>query len=178
MCDLLFSLYSQYLAELGRSAITQKKYLNNLRLFKRWLTHENQGIDFTSVTQIDLLSYRNHLQLEKRHKTATINQHVAALTTEHDPTRMIAIAWKIDVQADRRWIRPAGLRWQLRRDRKGKKQKEHEAETSNGKPFHQVISPKNRERSAPPGSSRRMNASPTRKAWIPHRPMRSTSPEL
>jgi len=77
-CDLL-SLYSIYLAELGRSAITQKKYLNNLRLFKRWLTHENQGIDFTSVTQIDLLSYRNHLQLEKRHKTATINQHVAAL---------------------------------------------------------------------------------------------------
>jgi len=36
-------------------------------------------VDFTSVTEVDLLSYRNHLQYSKRHKTATINQHVATL---------------------------------------------------------------------------------------------------
>ena len=34
---------------------------------------------FQTVTEIDLLEYRNHLRYSKRHKTATINQQVAAL---------------------------------------------------------------------------------------------------
>lgn len=77
----LLDLYSQSLRELGRSPVTIKNYLSNLTLFSRWLkkTDEIKTFDFTRVTEIDLLSYRNHLQYEKRHKTATINQHVAAL---------------------------------------------------------------------------------------------------
>jgi len=79
--DDLLSLYEQHLTKLGRSPITTRNYLSNLKLFSKWLgeTYENQGVDFTSVTEVDLLSYRNHLQYSKRHKTATINQHVAAL---------------------------------------------------------------------------------------------------
>mgnify|MGYP006284909897 CR=1 FL=1 len=78
--NLLF-YYEQYLTELGRSKFTISNYLSNLRLFQRWFsqTYEVESIDFTQVTEIDLLSYRNHLQFSKRHKTATINQHVAAL---------------------------------------------------------------------------------------------------
>ena len=77
----LFLLYSEYLAKLGRSPVTIKNYLANLKLFSRWFTetYETQKVDFTSVTEVDLLSYRNHLKYSKRHKTATINQHVAAL---------------------------------------------------------------------------------------------------
>ena len=77
----LLKLYSQYLAKLGRSPITIKNYLSNLTLFSRWSkeTVEVKRVDFTRVTEIDLLSYRSHLQYDKRHKTATINQHVAAL---------------------------------------------------------------------------------------------------
>jgi site-specific recombinase XerC len=77
----LFSLYSEYLAKLGRSPVTIRNYLSNLKLFSRWLsvTFETNRVDFTRVTEVDLLSYRNHLQYSKRHKTATINQHVAAL---------------------------------------------------------------------------------------------------
>ena len=77
----MFSLYSQYLAKLGRSPVTIKNYLSNLKLFSRWLkeTYEVESIDFTRVKEIDLLSYRNYLRYSKQHKTATINQHVAAL---------------------------------------------------------------------------------------------------
>jgi integrase/recombinase XerD len=77
--DLL--LYYEYLAKLGRSPVTIRNYLSNLKLFSRWFTKtsETERIDFTKVTEIDLLSYRNHLQYSERHKTATINQHVAAL---------------------------------------------------------------------------------------------------
>ena len=79
--DDLLSLYSEYLARLGRSPVTIRNYLENLKLFSRWFTetYETERIDFTKVTEIDLLSYRNHLRYSKRHKTATINQHVAAL---------------------------------------------------------------------------------------------------
>ena len=77
----LLELYSQYLTQLGRSPITIKNYLSNLILFSRWFrkTVEVKKVNFTRVTEIDLLSYRSHLQYDKRHKTATINQHVAAL---------------------------------------------------------------------------------------------------
>jgi site-specific recombinase XerD len=77
----LFSLYSLNLAKLGRSPVTIKNYLSNLKLFSRWLkeTYEDERIEITGVKEIDLLSYRNHLRYSKRHKTATINQHVAAL---------------------------------------------------------------------------------------------------
>jgi len=77
----LFSLYSLNLAKLGRSPVTIKNYLSNLKLFSRWLkeTYEAERTDFTRVKEIDLLSYRNHSRYSKRHKTATINQHVAAL---------------------------------------------------------------------------------------------------
>ena len=68
----LFSLYSEYLAKLGRSPVTIKNYLENLKLFGRWFTetYETNRIDFTSVTEVDLLSYRKQLQYSKRHKTA------------------------------------------------------------------------------------------------------------
>jgi len=77
----LLEFYSQYLAKKGRSTVTIKNYLSNLKLFLRWLkkTDEVKRVDFTCVTPIDLLSYRSHLQYENRHNTATINQHVAAL---------------------------------------------------------------------------------------------------
>lgn len=77
----LFSLYSEYLAKLGRSPVTIRNYLSNLKLFSKWLsvTSETNRVDVPCVTEVDLLSYRNHLQYLKRHKTATINQHVAAL---------------------------------------------------------------------------------------------------
>ena len=79
--DDFLNLYEQHLAKLGRSPVTQRNYLSNLKLFFKWLreTYENQKVDFASITEVDLLSYRNHLQYERRHKTATINQHVAAL---------------------------------------------------------------------------------------------------
>lgn len=78
--DLLV-LYEEYLAKLGRSTVTIKGYLSNLKLFHKWYqeTYEVKRINFTRIKEIDLLSYRSNLQYEKRHKTATINQHVAAL---------------------------------------------------------------------------------------------------
>lgn len=77
----LITLYQEYLAESGRSTFTIKNYISNLKLFRRWYekTYEVSGTDCAQVRDIDLLSYRNYLQYEKRHKTATINQHVAAL---------------------------------------------------------------------------------------------------
>ena len=79
--DDLLSLYEQHLSKLGRSPVTQRNYLSNLRLFGGWLreTYENQEVNFASLTEVDLLSYRKHIQYSKRYKTATINQHVAAL---------------------------------------------------------------------------------------------------
>ena len=79
--DDWLSLYSQYLQELGRSTVTIKDYLSNLKLFFKWFTetYETERVDITKVKEMDLLSYRSYLQHSKRHRTATINQHVAAL---------------------------------------------------------------------------------------------------
>ncbi len=79
--DYLLILYQEYLVRLGRSTLTIKNYISNLKLFHKWYekTYEAGEVDFAQVKDIDLLLYRNHLQYEKRHKTATINQHVAAL---------------------------------------------------------------------------------------------------
>jgi integrase/recombinase XerD len=78
--DLLI-LYEEYLARSGQSLFTIRSYLSDLKLFYKWYqeTYEVKQVDHTVVKDIDLLSYRNHLQYEKRRKTATINQHVAAL---------------------------------------------------------------------------------------------------
>ena len=78
--DLLV-LYEEHLAKLGRSTVTIKDYLSNLKLFCRWYqkTYEVKTTDFRKVKEIDLLSYRSHLQYEKRYRTATTNQHIAAL---------------------------------------------------------------------------------------------------
>jgi len=75
------AIYEQYLATLGRSSVTIKNYLAILKLFREWYkgTYEIETMSFTKVSAIDLLSYRSYLQYEKRHKIATINQHVAAL---------------------------------------------------------------------------------------------------
>ena len=75
------AMYERHLATLGRSRITIKNYLEVLKLFREWYkkTYEIEIIDLSKVSAIDLLSYRSYLQYEKRHKTATINQHVAAL---------------------------------------------------------------------------------------------------
>ena len=77
----LLAIYEKYLIKLGRSAITIKDYISNLRLFYRWYqeTCEGETVDFSKLKGIDLLSYRNHLQYEKRYRTATTNQHIAAL---------------------------------------------------------------------------------------------------
>lgn len=79
--DDWLSLYSQYLQELGRSTVTIKDYLSNQKLFFKWFTEtsETQRVDVTKVTEMDLLSYRSYLQHSRRRRTATINQHVAAL---------------------------------------------------------------------------------------------------
>jgi site-specific recombinase XerD len=78
--DLLI-LYEEYLARSGQSLFTIRSYLSVLKLFHKWYqeTYEVEQVDHTVVKDIDLLSYRNHLQYEKRRKTATINQHLAAL---------------------------------------------------------------------------------------------------
>ncbi|MFC1714460.1 tyrosine-type recombinase/integrase [Candidatus Poribacteria bacterium] len=77
----LLILYEEYLARSGQSLFTIKSYLSALKLFHKWYqkTYEVKKVDHTIVKDIDLLSYRNYLQYEKRHKTSTINQHVAAL---------------------------------------------------------------------------------------------------
>ena len=79
--EVLLILYEEYLARSGRSLFTIKSYLSDLKLFHKWYqeTHEVKQVNHTVVKDIDLLSYRNHLQYEKRHRTATTNQHVAAL---------------------------------------------------------------------------------------------------
>ena len=50
----LFSLYSEYLAKLGRSPVTIRNYLSNLKLFSKWLsaTYETNRVDFTRVTEV------------------------------------------------------------------------------------------------------------------------------
>ena len=77
----LLDLYYEYLAKSGRSDVTIKDYLSNLKLFNNWYqrTYDMERIDFTRVNGIDLLLYRNYLQYDKRLRTATINQHVAAI---------------------------------------------------------------------------------------------------
>jgi len=77
----LFDLYNVQLERIGRSERTTKNYLSNLKLFFEWYgsTFKPKRDCFTRVKEIDLLAYRSHLQYEKRHKTATVNQHVATL---------------------------------------------------------------------------------------------------
>ena len=77
----LLGLYRKYLAKLGRSIFTIDSYLSHLKLFRKWYleTYDLKTLDFSKVKEIDLFSYRSYLQYEKRHRTATINLHVAAL---------------------------------------------------------------------------------------------------
>jgi len=77
----LLGLYRKYLAKLGRSIFTIDSYLSHLKLFRKWYleTYDLKTVDFSQVKEIDLFSYRSYLQYEKRHRTATINLHVAAL---------------------------------------------------------------------------------------------------
>ena len=77
----LLTLYEESLVKSGQSLLTIKSYLSDIKLFHKWYqeTYEVKKVDITVVKDIDLLSYRNYLQYEKRRKTATINQHVSAL---------------------------------------------------------------------------------------------------
>jgi len=77
----LLGLYRKYLAKLGRSIFTIDSYLSHLKLFRKWYLeiYDLKTLDFSKVKEIDLLSYRSYLQYEKRHRTATINLHIAAL---------------------------------------------------------------------------------------------------
>lgn len=77
----LLRLYQEHLTTLGRSAVTIKDYLSNLKLFHAWYqahSTRRKG-SLTRVKDVDLLAYRHYLQYGKRCKTATINQHVASL---------------------------------------------------------------------------------------------------
>jgi integrase/recombinase XerD len=77
----LLRLYQDHLTTLGRSGFTIMAYRSNLKLFQAWYQENatRRTVNLTTVKEVDLLAYRHYLQYEKRHKTATINQHVAAL---------------------------------------------------------------------------------------------------
>lgn len=77
----LLRLYKAHLTTLGRSEFTIMAYLSNLKQFQAWYQENSKRrtVNLTMVKDVDLLAYRHYVQYEKRHKTATINQHVAAL---------------------------------------------------------------------------------------------------
>lgn len=77
----LLRLYQEHLITLGRAEFTIMAYLSNLKLFLVWYQENStrKKVNFTTVKEVDLHAYRHYLQYEKRHKTATINQHVASL---------------------------------------------------------------------------------------------------
>jgi site-specific recombinase XerD len=77
----LLRLYKGHLITLGRSEFTIMAYLSNLKLFQTWYQENStrRTVNLTTVKDGDLLAYRQYLQDEKRHKTATINHHVASL---------------------------------------------------------------------------------------------------
>jgi integrase/recombinase XerC len=77
----LLRMYQEHLTTLGRSTTTIKDYLANLKLFQGWYQENStrKTVNLTKTKEVDVLAYRQYLQYEKRHKTATINQHVAAL---------------------------------------------------------------------------------------------------
>jgi integrase/recombinase XerC len=87
-----------YLEDEDRSPLTIKGYLNDLQDFTHWFEQTNgEKISLPAVTPSDVREYRQYLTMVRHRKPATVNRHLAALSTlmawakqtgqiEHDPT--------------------------------------------------------------------------------------------
>jgi len=72
--------FREHLVLEDRSDITIKGYLRDLRQFSRWFKQTNrEDLSPSTLTPIDVRSYKSHMQTVKKCKPNTINRHLAAL---------------------------------------------------------------------------------------------------
>jgi integrase/recombinase XerC len=74
-----FTLYKQYLSDIGKSDRTISAYLSDLQQFSRWFS-ESRGLDLEPelMTSVDVREYKNALTTDHA-SPATINRRLAAL---------------------------------------------------------------------------------------------------
>jgi len=70
--------FRHWLRQTDRSALTVKHYIGDLEQFRRWY-HATFSADPDVVRGLDVQAYRQHLQVDRHHMTATINRRIAAL---------------------------------------------------------------------------------------------------
>src|SRR3989440_8198563 len=76
----LLNQWQQHLQEHDRSTGTVKKYTQAVARFLTWYEAEEQApLQFSALTPIALISYRNHLQHEQHKSISTINLQVSGL---------------------------------------------------------------------------------------------------
>lgn len=76
----LLDRWQQPLQEHDRSAGTVKKYTQAVARFLTWYEAEEQApLQFSALTPIALIGYRNHLRHEQHKSISTINLQVSAL---------------------------------------------------------------------------------------------------
>ncbi|PIU51059.1 hypothetical protein COS91_06665 [Candidatus Desantisbacteria bacterium CG07_land_8_20_14_0_80_39_15] len=76
----VLDFYRKKLASEGKSELTIRNYLHDLKMFTLWYeTTYRKPVEISRIQDIDLFAYRSHLQVVKRQKPATVNRHIAAL---------------------------------------------------------------------------------------------------
>jgi len=74
------SAFKENLEKQSKSSVTVRGYLADLKLFEKWYRGTyGRDSDPSNTKDVDLLSYKSHLQTIKRQAPATINRHIAAL---------------------------------------------------------------------------------------------------
>ena len=72
--------FKENLEKQSKSSVTIRGYLADLKLFEKWYRGTyGRNSDPLKTKDVDLLSYKSHLQTIKRQAPATINRHIATL---------------------------------------------------------------------------------------------------
>jgi site-specific recombinase XerD len=76
-----FEAFSQALVAEGKSDLTVKHYLSDLRQFASWFEGSTGGTFApVALTGLDMVSYRSYLMTIKNYQPATINRNLASLS--------------------------------------------------------------------------------------------------
>ena len=77
-----FLTFEAHLTQQDRSPATVSSYLSDLRQFARWFEQSNgDALTPERVTVLDIRDYRQHMLTVLRRKPATINRHLASIST-------------------------------------------------------------------------------------------------
>ncbi|MBI5080052.1 MAG: phage integrase N-terminal SAM-like domain-containing protein, partial [Chloroflexi bacterium] len=77
-----FDSFEQWLTHHDYADLTTQSYLGSLKLFATWFEKENgEVLSPSGLTPSDLRDYREHLSRELHRAPATVNRHLAGLST-------------------------------------------------------------------------------------------------